>query len=54
MSKVRLDTLIFDKGFVPSREKAKTTIMSGIVFVNDQRVDKPGAMVAAGLHSKKR
>ena len=45
MNKVRLDTLIFDKGFVPSREKAKTTIMSGIVFVNDQRVDKPGAMV---------
>lgn len=45
MAKVRLDSLVFEKGFVESREKAKTTIMSGIVFVNDQKIDKPGTMV---------
>lgn len=44
MKKVRLDQLIFDRGLVPSRERAKTTIMSGVVFVNGQRADKPGAV----------
>ena len=45
MKKVRLDQLIFDMGFVPSRERAKTTIMAGNVFVDGQRVDKPGTAV---------
>ncbi len=45
MSKKRLDVLLFEKGLVPSRERAKTTIMSGIVFVENQKVDKAGAMV---------
>lgn len=45
MKKVRLDQLIFDRGFTESRERAKTTIMSGLVFVNGQRVDKPGTAV---------
>jgi hemolysin TlyA family protein len=46
MKKVRLDQLIFDLGYTESRERAKTTIMSGLVFVNGQRVDKPGTAVA--------
>lgn len=46
MSKTRLDVLLFEQGFAESREKAKTTIMSGIVFVNGQRVDKPGTAVS--------
>lgn len=46
MNKVRLDQLIFDKGLTPSRERAKTSIMSGLVFVNGRRVDKPGTAVA--------
>ena len=46
MKKIRLDQLVFDLGFTESREKAKTTIMSGIVFVNGQRADKPGMQVA--------
>lgn len=46
MKKVRLDQLVFDRGFVESRERAKTTIMAGLVFVNGQRVDKPGTAVA--------
>ena len=45
MKKVRLDQLIFDLGFTESRERAKTTIMSGLVFVNGQRADKPGTPV---------
>lgn len=46
MKKVRLDQLVFDRGFTESRERAKTTIMSGIVFVNGQRADKPGTQLA--------
>ena len=42
MSKIRLDQLVFDRGLTPSRERAKTTIMSGIVFVDGQKADKPG------------
>jgi len=45
MKKVRLDQLVFDLGFTESRERAKTTIMSGLVFVNGQRADKPGMPV---------
>ena len=46
MKKIRLDQLVFDKGYTDSRERAKTTIMSGLVFVNGQRADKPGMPVA--------
>lgn len=45
MKKIRLDQLVFDKGLTESRERAKTTIMSGVVFVNGQRMDKPGMSV---------
>ncbi len=46
MSKIRLDQLIFEKGFAESREKAKALIMSGCVFLDGQRADKPGMSVA--------
>lgn len=46
MKKVRLDQLVFDLGLAESRERAKTTIMSGLVFVNGQRADKPGMSVS--------
>lgn len=45
MSKQRIDTLLVEKGFFESREKAKASIMSGIVFVNEQKVDKAGEEV---------
>ena len=38
MKKIRLDQLVFDLGLTESRERAKTTVMSGLVFVNGQRV----------------
>lgn len=40
--KERLDVLIHRKGMADSREKASSQIMSGIVYVNDIKVDKPG------------
>lgn len=40
--KERLDVLLVKRGLAPSREKAKTIIMSGIVFVDNQREDKAG------------
>ena len=43
MKKLRLDQLVFERGLAPSRERAKTSIMAGLVFVNGQRADKPGA-----------
>ena len=46
MKKQRLDQLVFERGFTESRERAKTTIMSGIVYVNGQKADKPGMPVA--------
>ena len=48
MSKVkkeRLDVLLVEKGLVASRERAKSSIMAGLVFVDNQRVDKAGTMV---------
>ena len=40
--KERLDVLLVNRGLASSREKAKTLIMAGDVFVNGQREDKPG------------
>lgn len=42
--KERLDMLLVQRGLAPSREKAKTLIMAGEVFVNGQREDKAGAV----------
>lgn len=41
-TKERLDILLVEKALAPSREKAKTIIMAGLVFVNNEREDKPG------------
>ena len=43
--KTRLDVLLTERGMQESRQKAQATIMAGIVFVNGQRVDKPGTQV---------
>ena len=45
MKKVRLDQLVYDLGYAESRERAKTTVMSGLVYVNGQKADKPGMPV---------
>ena len=45
MAKVRLDVLMTEQNLAESREKARAIIMSGQVFVNGQRVDKPGTAI---------
>ena len=42
--KERLDLLLVERKLAPSREKAKTMIMEGNVFVDNQREDKAGSM----------
>ena len=44
--KVRLDVLLIEKGLVLSRQRGRALIMAGKVFVNDQRIDKPGSLVS--------
>ena len=41
--KERLDVLLVNNGFAESREKAKRTIMAGLVTVNGRLEDKPGS-----------
>ena len=43
--KQRLDVLTTEKGLFRSREKAKASIMAGLVYVDGQRVDKAGTMI---------
>lgn len=43
--KIRLDVAVFERGFAPSREKAKAIIMAGQVYVNNQKSDKAGTEI---------
>lgn len=43
--KQRIDVLLVERHFYPTRERAKKNIMAGRVFVNEQLVDKPGTMI---------
>jgi len=45
--KTRLDKFLVERGLVPSRERAQAMILAGRVLVNEQKVEKPGANVAA-------
>lgn len=44
--KVRIDKLLFERGLVPSRERAQALILAGKVLVNEQKVEKAGTTVA--------
>ena len=44
-NKTRLDTLLVERGLEQSRQRAQAVIMSGLVYVNDRKVDKCGAPV---------
>ncbi|MDO9514763.1 MAG: TlyA family RNA methyltransferase [Syntrophales bacterium] len=52
--KVRLDRLLVDRGIAASREKAQALIMSGLVVVEEERIDKAGTLVChdAGIRIK--
>ena len=43
--KIRLDQYLVQHGLIQSRERARAMIMSGVVFVNEQKVDKAGEMI---------
>jgi 23S rRNA (cytidine1920-2'-O)/16S rRNA (cytidine1409-2'-O)-methyltransferase len=45
--KIRLDKLLVDRGLAASRERAQALILAGKVLVDDQKVEKAGAQVAA-------
>ena len=45
--KARLDVLVVERALAPSRERARALILAGRVLVNEQKIDKPGATVAA-------
>lgn len=45
IEKIRLDVALTERGLAPSREKAKALIMSGIVFVNEEKCDKAGETI---------
>ncbi|KXZ23025.1 RNA methyltransferase [Bacillus nakamurai] len=47
--KERLDVLLVEKGLAETREKAKRAIMAGIVYSNENRLDKPGEKIARDL-----
>ncbi len=42
----RIDVLLVEQGLAPSREKAKGTILAGLVSADGIRVDKPGTEVS--------
>ena len=44
-NKMRLDLRLVQDGIFDSREKAKIAIMEGLVFVDNQKEDKPGCVV---------
>ena len=44
--KVRLDLYLVENGLVSGRELAKSLIMEGKVYVNNQKADKPGEQVS--------
>ena len=44
--KYRIDQLLTETGLTASRQKAQALLMAGQVLVDDQKVEKPGRMVA--------
>jgi 23S rRNA (cytidine1920-2'-O)/16S rRNA (cytidine1409-2'-O)-methyltransferase len=46
-TKIRLDKLLVDRELAPSRERARAMILSGNVFVGEERRDKAGALIPA-------
>lgn len=46
--KTRLDVLLVERGLEESRQRAQAMIMSGQVFVEGRRADKPGMAVPSG------
>ncbi|MGD8536475.1 MAG: TlyA family RNA methyltransferase [Candidatus Aminicenantes bacterium] len=46
MKKERADKVLASRGLAESRQKAQALIMAGLVFSGEQRIEKPGQMIA--------
>ncbi|TKC19848.1 TlyA family RNA methyltransferase [Robertmurraya kyonggiensis] len=44
--KERIDVLLVERGLAETREKAKRAVMAGLVYCNEERVDKPGEKIS--------
>jgi 23S rRNA (cytidine1920-2'-O)/16S rRNA (cytidine1409-2'-O)-methyltransferase len=44
--KERIDVLLVERGLAETREKAKRSVMAGLVYSNELRMDKPGEKIA--------
>lgn len=44
-NKERIDVLLVEQGYFPSREKAQAAILAGIVYQEEQRIEKAGDKV---------
>jgi 23S rRNA (cytidine1920-2'-O)/16S rRNA (cytidine1409-2'-O)-methyltransferase len=51
VAKTRLDKLLVDRGLTPSRERAQALILAGKVLVNEQKIEKAGALIDSGSTS---
>ncbi len=47
MKKERADKVLSTRGLAESRQKAQALIMAGLVYSGEQRIEKPGQMIAA-------
>jgi 23S rRNA (cytidine1920-2'-O)/16S rRNA (cytidine1409-2'-O)-methyltransferase len=45
-AKRRVDQLLVERGLAESRARAQALVMAGLVFIGDNKVDKPGQQVA--------
>lgn len=46
MGKERIDKLLIEKGIADSRQKAQALILEGKIFVDGNRIEKPGRLVS--------
>ncbi|WP_050615711.1 TlyA family RNA methyltransferase [Bacillus testis] len=50
INKERIDVLLVEQGLAETREKAKRAVMAGLVYANEERLDKPGEKIPVDTH----
>ncbi len=48
LKKKRIDLLLVERGFFPTRARAQRAVLAGLVFCDGKRIDKPGTLVDPG------